>query len=187
MAYYCPNCGEPVKNADRFCQSCGFQLIDDPVDLDLTDHSTVYTSGNTQAKAQNDRSYINDGLDEFDEADNDTDEYQEYLRHTYDYKGPDRQEFRSTPRHSRKKDIDYEEYINANWPVRSKIAAGILAILLGGLGIHKFYLGKIGQGILMLLFCWTMIPGIIGLVEGILYLTMSDEEFSMKNQVRVSD
>lgn len=63
---------------------------------------------------------------------------------------------------------------------KSKIAAGVLAILLGGLGVHKFYLGKIGQGILYLIFCWTAIPSFIGIIEGIIYLTSSDEKFYSK-------
>ncbi len=63
---------------------------------------------------------------------------------------------------------------------KNKIVAGILGILLGSFGVHKFYLGKIGQGILYLLFFWTAIPGIIGIIEGVLYLVMSDEKFNMK-------
>lgn len=59
-----------------------------------------------------------------------------------------------------------------------RTVAGILAILLGGLGVHKFYMGKIGTGILCVLFCWTGIPSIVGLIEGIIYLTSSDEEFA---------
>ena len=65
-------------------------------------------------------------------------------------------------------------------PIKSKVAAGILGIFLGGIGAHKFYLGKIGQGILYLLFFWTYIPAILGLIEGIIYLTKSDEQFAMK-------
>lgn len=64
--------------------------------------------------------------------------------------------------------------------MKSKATAGILAILLGSLGVHKFYLGKIGLGIVYILFCWTGIPGIIGLIEGILYLTKTEEEFQAK-------
>ena len=64
--------------------------------------------------------------------------------------------------------------------MKSKVAAGLFAILLGSLGVHKFYLGKIGLGILYLVFCWTGVPGIIGLIEGILYLTKTDEEFQSK-------
>jgi len=69
---------------------------------------------------------------------------------------------------------------SARTSTKSKTTAGILAILLGGLGVHKFYLGKTGQGILYLIFCWTYIPAIIGLVEGIIYLTSSDEKFYEK-------
>jgi len=65
-------------------------------------------------------------------------------------------------------------------PPKSKIVAGILGILLGAFGIHKFYLGKIGQGILYLLFFWTYIPGIVGLIEGIIYLTKEDVDFNEK-------
>lgn len=63
---------------------------------------------------------------------------------------------------------------------KSKVAAGLLGILLGGLGAHKFYLGDIGLGILYLLFVWTGIPSLIGLIEGIIYLTMTDEDFAAK-------
>lgn len=62
-------------------------------------------------------------------------------------------------------------------PEKNRIAAGVFALLLGIFGAHKFYLGKTGQGIMYLLFFWTMIPGIIAFIEGILYLTMSDEAF----------
>ena len=79
----------------------------------------------------------------------------------------------------------YYSAINPAWPVKSKVVAGILALLLGGLGIHKFYLGKIGMGILYLLFCWTGIPAIIGFIEGLIYLCSSDENFQLKHHVRI--
>ena len=65
-------------------------------------------------------------------------------------------------------------------PVKSKVVAGLLGIFLGGLGIHKFYLGKAFQGIIYLVFCWTYIPAIIGFIEGIIYLTKSDEAWAEK-------
>jgi len=43
--------------------------------------------------------------------------------------------------------------------------AVLLALFLGGLGAHKFYLGQTGLGVLYLLFCWTTIPSIIALFE----------------------
>lgn len=63
---------------------------------------------------------------------------------------------------------------------KNRVTAGLLAILLGGLGIHKFYLGQSGQGVLYLLFCWTFIPALIGFIEGIMYLSMSEAEFQNK-------
>ncbi|GAB3689827.1 hypothetical protein GCM10028857_25660 [Salinarchaeum chitinilyticum] len=60
---------------------------------------------------------------------------------------------------------------------KDRTTAGILAILLGGIGAHKFYLNETGMGILYLCFSWTGIPIIIGIIEGILYLTKTDEEF----------
>ena len=63
---------------------------------------------------------------------------------------------------------------------KNRIAAALFALILGGVGIHKFYLGRVGQGILYLLFCWTFIPAVIGFIEGIIYLTMSDASFEEK-------
>jgi len=72
-----------------------------------------------------------------------------------------------------------------------KVLAGLLGIFLGGFGVHKFILGYQKEGFILLgitvgaivlscigvglLFVW--IPGIIGLIEGIIYITKSDEEF----------
>lgn len=61
-----------------------------------------------------------------------------------------------------------------------QVAAGILAILLGGLGAHKFYQGNTKNGVLYLCFFWTMIPAILGLVEGILVLIADEEEYEQK-------
>lgn len=64
-----------------------------------------------------------------------------------------------------------------------KIPAGILAILLGGLGIHKFYLGYTKEGVIMLLVTvltlgmGAFIIGTIALIEGIVYLTKPDDQF----------
>ncbi|MDO1501948.1 NINE protein [Winogradskyella maritima] len=74
-----------------------------------------------------------------------------------------------------------------------KVLAGVLAILLGGLGIHKFILGYTKEGIIILVA--TIILSIItcgifsgalwilGLIEGIIYLTKTDEEFYNTYQV----
>lgn len=65
----------------------------------------------------------------------------------------------------------------------NKIAAGICGILLGSLGVHKFILGYTGAGLIMLLVsllsCFILAPimHIIGLIEGIVYLCKSDDDF----------
>jgi len=79
-----------------------------------------------------------------------------------------------------------ENPIDPNWPIKSKVTAGLLGLLLGSLGIHKFYLGKVGQGVLYLLFCWTYVPGIVGFIEGIVYLCSNDHNFQVKNRVRIN-
>ena len=64
-----------------------------------------------------------------------------------------------------------------------KMTAGLLGILIGGFGVHKFVLGYQNAGLIMLLISLltcglgAMVMGPIGLIEGILYLTKSDEEF----------
>lgn len=63
---------------------------------------------------------------------------------------------------------------------KSKVVAFLLAWLLGGLGAHKFYLGKTGQGFLYLIFCWTLIPSFVAFFEGIGYIASSDEKFASK-------
>ncbi len=63
---------------------------------------------------------------------------------------------------------------------KSRLAAALFALFLGGLGMHKFYLGSVGWGIVYLLFCWTFIPTLVGFIEGILLLVMSDADFNKK-------
>jgi TM2 domain-containing membrane protein YozV len=78
-----------------------------------------------------------------------------------------------------------EEYADDIKPKEEnkKVVAGILGILLGGFGIHKFYLGYTTAGIIQILLSCVGIGSIIGLIEGIIYLTKSDEEFYETYQV----
>lgn len=62
----------------------------------------------------------------------------------------------------------------------SKTLIGILAILFGAYGIHHFFLGHIKRGILSILFCWTFVPTILSITEGIHILCMSEEQFQRK-------
>ena len=60
-----------------------------------------------------------------------------------------------------------------------KLAAGLLGILLGAFGANKFFLGYINEGIIQIVLNIVTcgIATIIPLIEGIIYLTMSDEHF----------
>lgn len=60
-----------------------------------------------------------------------------------------------------------------------KVICGVLGILLGGLGVHKFVLGYTTEGIIQLVIGVVTcgLGGIIGLIEGIIYLTKTDEDF----------
>ena len=69
-----------------------------------------------------------------------------------------------------------------NWQAMGadkKIAAGLCGILIGGLGVHKFILGYTTEGIIeiVITFFTCGLGHFIGLIEGIIYLTKSDEEF----------
>lgn len=71
----------------------------------------------------------------------------------------------------------------SNPAASKKIPAGICGILLGALGVHKFILGYTKEGVIMLLVTILtagfggMITGLIGLIEGIVYLVKPDDEF----------
>lgn len=63
---------------------------------------------------------------------------------------------------------------------KSKVTAALFGIFLGSFGVHKFYLGKPVQGIFYLFFFWTFIPAVVGFIEGLIYLSMSDRDFQQK-------
>src|SRR5262249_1517071 len=80
------------------------------------------------------------------------------------------------------KDIDQDrELPDKKEFVGKKTVAGICGILLGAFGVHKFVLGKTKPGIIMLILgitcCLSPVSSIIGLIEGIIYLTKSDDDF----------
>ncbi len=68
--------------------------------------------------------------------------------------------------------------------MKNKMVAGILGILVGGFGIHKFYMENIMPGVVYLLLCWTGIPSILGLIEGIIYLMDTDEQFQARVEAK---
>jgi TM2 domain-containing membrane protein YozV len=63
---------------------------------------------------------------------------------------------------------------------KNKLAAILLAVFLGSFGLHKFYLKKYVLGVAYLLFCWTFIPSVLGVIDAIMLLLMSEEDFVLK-------
>ena len=63
---------------------------------------------------------------------------------------------------------------------KNKVTAALLAIFLGGIGAHKFYLGQIKVGVVYLLLSWTGIPLLVGIIEGLMLLGMNDSDFATK-------
>ena len=69
-------------------------------------------------------------------------------------------------------------FVMTKWERNNRKEAGIIALIFGGLGMHKFYIGKYGKGILYAVFCWSFIPFFLGIADGIHYLTETDEQFA---------
>ena len=153
---YCQYCGAQLPESAKFCSNCGA-----PAEAPKTE---VHNYNSYQESS----GYSRPGA---------ASAYQHASQQAA-YQQPGYTEYNRIP-------VSNYSTADPSWPVKSKIAAGILGILLGGLGVHKFYLGKIGMGILYLLFCWTGVPAIIGLIEGIIYLCDNDNDFENKHHVRV--
>jgi TM2 domain-containing membrane protein YozV len=64
--------------------------------------------------------------------------------------------------------------------MKSRLTAGLLALFLGCFGAHKFYLNSNVSGVFRLIFFWTWIPGLLGVYEGLVFLTMTDDDFNRK-------
>lgn len=64
--------------------------------------------------------------------------------------------------------------------MKSKTSAVLLAFCLGGLGIHKFYLRRYTAFLVYILFCWTFVPLVLAIFDGLYYLTLSKEKFNTR-------
>ncbi|WP_241485965.1 TM2 domain-containing protein [Chryseobacterium angstadtii] len=63
---------------------------------------------------------------------------------------------------------------------KEKNTAAILSFFLGGIGIHRFYLGQTVMGVFYLIFCWTFIPAFIAFIDFFVFIFMSQNKFDLK-------
>lgn len=154
----CPNCGRENADGNRFCEGCGS-------DLGMMKGGPIPNVTNNADTVSGGYSYQSGGY-----------QYSGNSQNVYGSVPPVKN-YNSTPVQSTK----------------SKIAAGIFGIMWGAFGVHKFYLGYAAEGGIMLgvwLACFVLCfltfgltslgcfaVQIIGLIEGIMYMTKSDEEF----------
>lgn len=155
---FCTRCGSNNLDSDQFCRSCGAQLVKSGAE-----YGHRSSSGSGQVPYPNPPS--GSGRQHSPQSSSPYPGYQGFSPQS----GPSNYPMASQ-----------------DWRVLGadkKILAGILGILVGGLGIHKFILGYKTEGLIMLLgtllTCGVagIVFGPVGLVEGILYLVKSDEEF----------
>jgi TM2 domain-containing membrane protein YozV len=155
---FCTRCGTNNLDTDRFCRSCSSPLVKPGAAP-----GQVASSGPAQQNYPH--STFGAGQQQPQQDNLPYPGYQGYSSH------PGNQNYAMAAQDWRALGAD------------KKVAAGILGILVGGLGIHKFVLGYTTEGLIMLLgtvlTCGIagIVFGPIGLVEGILYLVKSDEEF----------
>lgn len=110
----------------------------------------------------------------------------EYCGHTFSPITPSQPIFKSQNFFQQTPALKNASFNTTNSNGKNRMTTAILAILLGGIGAHQFYLGNTGKGILYLVFIWTYIPAIIGVIEGIMLITQTDEEFNAKPKLIIT-
>lgn len=168
---YCPECGTDNDPTASFCMRCGAKM-------DGVDFQESYYDPEQQGN------YYGSDLQEDYYGPEQQGEYYEPQQDQYYYGSQQQEQYRGPQpeeQYGSQQDQYYEQ--RPMPPIKSKVAAGVLGILLGGLGIHKFYLGYTKEGLIMLLVSVLtfgiggVVMGIIGLVEGVIYLTTDDRDF----------
>lgn len=142
QANFCSGCGTKAGEGNSFCSSCGTKVLDDDIVCSSCGNSIERNYTREEPKSEPQTVYY--------ESTYNSGQNQGYSNQTYNNQ--------------------YQNY-NGKQP-KSKIVAGVLGILLGSLGIHRFYLGYIGIGVLQLVltFITCGISSIWGFIEGILIL-----------------
>lgn len=164
----CPSCGSENVEGTRFCVKCGTTLPASPAPESWRQSGDL---GQQQSQQGYQQGYQPGGQ-------------------SGGY-APPQTPPSAYPSYTPQQSMQYQQAGGAaDWQAagaNKKMAAGICGILLGGFGVHKFILGYNTEGAIMLavwvvgmfLTCGiaSLAIGVVGLVEGVMYLTKSDEEF----------
>ena len=200
---FCSNCGKKTEEDAKFCKSCGTPMPD----VGGLAPGSVDTLGSAAGSPLDSREGIGqvDGPDHTErELQRQIAEQQERIQFIRSQMALERR-IRNSQREIRRleeEELREQEQLErlrlsgeeeawsyeygtrdflSSQPSKSKVAAGIFALLLGTLGIHKFYMGYVGVGIIYIILSITLyglfftVPASI--VDGILYLTKTDEDF----------
>ena len=179
---YCKQCGKPTNNNQDLCDEClAKQNANNPQDQPVV---TTAQETNSTSNEQNNNQNNNYTTSNYNQ--NQQNNYnQQYNNNGYNQQGYN-QQYNNNGQNNYNQQYNNTGY---NGQPKSKIAAGILGILLGGLGVHNFYLGYTGKALAQLLLtvltCGLLSPiiGIWGLIEGILILTGSINEDADGNEL----
>ena len=161
---FCPACGTEQLPGTTFCNVCGFELPKELKDLD--NNSQIMNSDRGIHQMQYPNQMTNPNMGNMQQYPNQM--QMGMTMQQYPNQIPNQQiNINITTNESKKTS-------------KNKLLATILALFLGGFGIHKFYLGKPFWGILYLLFFWTGIPGLVAFIEAICYICTSDDNWNKK-------
>ena len=166
---YCKQCGKPTNNNQDLCDEClAKQNANNPQGQPVVTTAQETNSTNNEQNNNQNNNYTTPNYNQNQQNNynqNQQNNYnQQYNNNGYNQQGNYNQQYNNN---------------GYNGQPKSKIAAGILGILLGSLGVHNFYLGYTGKAIAQLLIslfsCGTLavVSAIWGLVEGIMILTGS--------------
>ncbi len=200
---FCSNCGVKLIDGASFCTNCGTKIIyqeqditkemtqEEPPVEDVSGYEAPEQTAEEAFGYAEPEQTIEESLG-FGADEQAAEEYEDYVfagaASKEEYEA---QQANAQQNQGQNANYGYETQQNVNYqpqylPQKSKIAAGVLSIILGDIGVGYFYMGKIGLGLLSVFFCWTGIPAIVGLIQGIIWLCMSDEDFGRKYNCRVS-
>ena len=191
----CPNCSAPLSETAKFCSNCGTPIAtagspySAPVD-GVTSAASPYQAQTAQAAQAAQAQAAQAAQAQPEQSPFERGYQQGYAWASGEQAPPQAEPVRDAWQQGY--DQPANPYAQAGAPVagatvKNHIAASLLGIFLGSLGIHKFYLGYTREGVIMLLVTILgslltlglsgLAMEVVGIVEGIIYLTKSDEEF----------